>query len=173
MLVRLVEQLQTTRRQREEIADQITWIVEHHPLYPVLASMPGVGIGTSARILTEISERQFPSAAHLATFVGIAPVTRRSGTSIRSQRGNRALERALHVSAWTSIQHDPASRQYFDRKVAEGKHPKEAMAALMRRRLDVLHAMLRDRQPYRLAPSPGAVPAQPPPVKRIHRCRRP
>lgn len=176
VLVRLADELQTMRQHREEIADQIAWIVEHHPLYPVLASMPGVGISTSARILTEIAERDFPSAAHLAAYAGIAPVTRRSGTSVRrelrSERGNRALKRALHISAWTSIQHDPASRAYFDRKVAEGKHPKEALAALTRRRLDVLYAMLRDGQAYRLEPSKPAPHDEAPPVRRIHRAKR-
>ncbi len=125
MLVRFADELKTARQDREEIADQITWIVEHHPLCPLLASMPGVGIGTSAGILTEISEHEFPSAAHLAAYAGIAPVTRRSGTSIRrelrSERGNRALKRALHVSAGTSIQHDSASRAVLI--PLRGNHP--------------------------------------------------
>lgn len=176
VLLRLAEQLQVTRRQREEIAEQVTWIVEHHPLYPILASMPGVGVATSARILTEISQREFPSAGHLAAFAGIAPVTRRSGTSIRTERrnerGNRALKRALRISAWTAIQHDAASRVYFDRKDAEGKRPKEAIAALTRRRLDVLYAMMRDARPYRADGSAATAPVEPPPVRRIHRANR-
>lgn len=176
VLLRLAEQLKVMRRQREDIAGQVTWIVEHHPLYPILASMPGVGVATSARILAEISDRHFPSAGHLAAFAGIAPVSRRSGTSIRreqrSDRGNRALKHALLISAWISIQHDPASRVYFDRKVAEGKKPKQAIAALTRRRLDVLYAMLRDEQPYRAGGRPTDVPLESPPVRRIHRTKR-
>ncbi len=48
-----------------------------HPLYPVLTSIAGVGVRTAARLLTEVACRAFASAAHLAAYAGLAPVTRR------------------------------------------------------------------------------------------------
>jgi hypothetical protein len=39
---------------------------------------------------------------------------------------------------------DPASRAYYDRKFAQGKHHTQALLCLARRRADVLFAMLRD-----------------------------
>ncbi len=99
MLPRLAEQLVTLRRQRGEIATQVEELVDAHPLSKVLISMPGVGFRTAAVILVEVCGKNFTTAGHLAAYAGLAPVTRRSGTSIRgeqqSRRGNERLKRAL------------------------------------------------------------------------------
>jgi transposase len=151
VIPRLAEQLATLRRQRTEIGTEVERLVEAHPLHQVLTSMPGVGVGTCARLLAEISGRHFDTAAHLAAYAGLAPITRRSGTSIRgerpSSRGNRILKRALFLSAFAALR-DPVSRAYYDRKIAQGKRHNQALVALARRRVDVLYAMLRDGTPY-------------------------
>ncbi|MEC5148817.1 IS110 family transposase [Cryobacterium sp. GrIS_2_6] len=151
VLPRLAEQLAALRRQRDEIAVEVERLVEAHPLHPVLISMPGVGIRTAARVLTEVSGKDFATAGHLAAYAGIAPVTRRSGTSIRgehpSRRGNKILKRTPFLSAFATLR-DPVSRAYYDRKIAEGKRHNQALIALARRRCDVLYAMLRDGTLY-------------------------
>ena len=85
VLPRLAEQLAALRRQRAEIAVEVEKIVDQHPLHPVLTSMPGVGVRTAARLLTEVTTKTFPTAGHLAPYAGLVPVTRRSGSSIRRQ----------------------------------------------------------------------------------------
>ena len=161
VLPKLAEQLLALRRQRDEITDQVEALVEAHPLYEVLTSMPGIGVRTCARILTEVTGKHFASAAHLASYAGIAPVTRRSGTSIRgehpSRRGNKKLKRALFLSAFAALHHPP-SRAYYDRKRAEGKRHNQAIIALARRRSDVLFAMLRDGTLYE-DPAPKNLPS--------------
>ncbi len=151
VLPRLAEQLIVLRRQRDEIAEQVKQLVESHPLSEVLTSMPGTGVRTAARILVEVSGRDFATAGHLAAYAGLAPVTRRSGSSIRGerrpQRGNRRLKRALYLSAFASLK-DPRSRAYYDRKRAENKSHQHALMALARRRCDVLYAMMRDGSLY-------------------------
>lgn len=151
VLPRLAEQLAALRRQRAEIAVMVEEIVEAHPLSIVLMSMPGVGVRTAARLLTEVAGKHFESAGHLASYAGLAPVTRRSGSSIRgehsSRRGNRVLKRALFLSAFAALR-DPVSRAYYDRKIAQGKRHNQALIALARRRCDVLFAMLRDGSLY-------------------------
>ncbi|MFJ8894304.1 IS110 family transposase [Leifsonia sp. NPDC102414] len=151
VLPRLAEQLQALRRQRDEIAVEVEKIVDAHPLQPVLTSMPGVGVRTAARLLTEVTTKTFPTAGHLASYAGLAPVTRRSGSSIRgehpSRRGNKILKRAMFLSAFAALR-DPESRAYYDRKIAQGKRHNQALIALARRRSDVLYAMLRDGTLY-------------------------
>lgn len=148
---RLAAQLDSLRRQRDEVLVEVERLVEAHPLHPVLTSMPGVGVRTAARLLTEVAGKPFPTAGHLASYAGLAPVTRRSGSSIRgehpSRRGNKVLKRALFLSAFAALR-DPVSRTYYDRKIAQGKRHNEALIALARRRCDVLHAMLRDGTLY-------------------------
>lgn len=151
VLAGIAEQLGALVVQRRDVARQVEELVAAHPLSPVLTSMPGMGFRTAARVLIEVSTRQFASPGHLASYAGLAPVSRRSGTSIRgehqSQRGNKRLKRILYLSAFASLR-DPASRAYYDKKRNQGKNHKQALLALARRRCDVLYAMLRDNRPY-------------------------
>jgi transposase len=145
-------QLREVRTERDTVATELEARLEAHPLAEVLTSMPGLGFRTALKILTIVGDgAAFPTAGHLAAYAGLAPVTRRSGTSIkgetRSQRGNHALKSALFLSAFASLS-DPTSRAYYDRKRAEKKRHNAALICLARRRLDVIYAMLRDHTPY-------------------------
>ena len=99
VLPRLAQRLAALRRQRDEVGKEVGRLVLAHPLCPVLTSMPGVAVRTAARLLIDVASPAFASAAHLAAYAGLAPVTRRSGSSIRgehpSRRGNKQLKRAL------------------------------------------------------------------------------
>lgn len=67
---------------------------------------------TAARILLDVGDgSSFPTSGHLAAYAGLAPVTRRSGTSIRGEHppkgGNKQLKRVFFLSAFTALS-DPA-----------------------------------------------------------------
>lgn len=153
VLPSLARMLAETRAAREIIASRVEELVEAHPLHEMLKTMPGVGIRTEARILTEVSGKYFATAGHLASYAGLSPVTWRSGTSIRgdhcSRKGNKILKRSLFLSAFASIKcKDHASREYYDMKRAAGKRHNQTVIALARRRCNVLFAMLRDGTCY-------------------------
>jgi transposase len=148
----VVAQLRHVHTERDTLAAELEARLEAHPLAEVLTSMPGVGFRTALKILTIVGDAAaFPTAGHLAAYAGLAPVTRRSGSSIkgetRSQHGNHALKSALFLSAFASLA-DPTSRAYYDRKRAQGKRHNAALICLAHRRVDVIYAMLRDRKPY-------------------------
>lgn len=151
VITTLTQQLDAVLTQRKQVAKELEAMVADHPLSQVLTSMPGVGIRTAARIVTEIAGKDFPTAGHLAAYCGLAPVSRRSGTSIRGEHqargGNKRLKRILFLSAFAALA-DPVSRAYYDRKRAEGKSHNQALLALARRRTDVIYAMLRDGARY-------------------------
>jgi transposase len=152
VLPRLAESLKTVLGQRKTLAGEVEEILDAHPLAGVLTSMPGIGVRTAARILLEIGDASaFKTAGHLAAYAGIAPVTRRSGSSIRGEHpartGNRKLKRAFFLAAFAALS-DPTSRSYYDRKRAEGKKHNAALICLTRRRCDVLFAMLRNKTLY-------------------------
>lgn len=154
VLPKLASSLRDALDQRAELATHIEGVLDAHPLAHVLTSMPGVGVRTAARILLDVGDASmFPTPGHLAAYAGLAPVTRRSGTSIRGEfparSGNKHLKRALFLSAFAALRCDPASRTYYDRKRAQGKKHNAALICLARRRCDVLHAMLRNRTTYR------------------------
>jgi len=142
------------RGERGSLRVEVEALLEAHPLAQVLISMPGVGVRTATKILTIVGDAsRFPTAMHLAAYTGLAPVTRRSGSSIkgetRSSRGNKTLKNALYLSAFASLRSDQRSRDYYQRKRAEGKPHTAALICLARRSVDVMFVMLRDRTPYR------------------------
>lgn len=146
--------------QRADIEAKIEALVTDHPLYPVLTSMPGIGVRTTAVIIAELAGKHFPNAAALASYAGLTPRTRQSGTSIRSETlshtGNKRLKRTLFLSAFASLRSDPTSRRYYDKKRLQGKRHNQAIIALAHRRLTVIYAMLRDGTLYESHPTKHA-----------------
>lgn len=153
----LAQTLAGLYRQRDDVETQIEVLVTEHPLYPVLTSMPGVGVRTTAVIIAELAGKEFDSAAHLASYAGLTPRTRQSGTSIKSETvshtGNKRLKRAIFLSAFASLRTDPTSRRYYDKKRLAGKHHNQALIALAHKRLTVIFAMLRDGTFYETQPT--------------------
>ncbi|GGV46543.1 hypothetical protein GCM10010495_75100 [Kitasatospora herbaricolor] len=146
--------------QRKLLEKRIQELLDEHLLSKILTSMPGIGTRTGARILIDVGDASaFPTAAHLASYAGLAPATRSSGPSIRgeqtSHRGNKQLKRAFFLAAFASLS-DPASRAYYDKKINQGKRHTQALLCLARRRVDVLFAMLRDGTFYESRPAAGS-----------------
>ena len=96
VLPHLARQLIAPRAQRTDVAAQVETLVQAHPLYQVLTSMPGIGVRTAAVFLAETLGKTFDTGAHLASYAGLAPVTRRSGSSI-SRRQQEAQARHVPV----------------------------------------------------------------------------
>jgi transposase len=84
---------------------------------------------------------RFTTASRYAAYTGTAPIEFSSGGRVThrlSRRGNRRLNHALHCAAITQIRHRHSpGRSYYDRKLAEGKSPREAIRSLKRRLSDV------------------------------------
>ena len=148
----LAAELDRVCTRRDALAAEIEEAFLSHPSGELLASMPGIGPRTGARILAEIGDGSaFATGSKLAAYAGLAPVTRQSGTSLngetRSRRGNHRLKNAMFLAAFASLR-DPASKAFYDRKRTEGKRHNAALICLARRRCDVILAMLRTHQPY-------------------------
>ena len=153
----VVVELDRTLERRKRLAADIEELFEAHPFGRILGTLPGIGPRTGSRILAEIGDgARFANGSRLASYAGLAPVTRQSGSSLRgearSRRGNHRLKNAMFLATFASLR-DPASRAFYDRKRAEGKKHNAAVICLARRRCDVILAMLRLRQPYRATQS--------------------
>lgn len=96
--------------------------------YTLLLSVPGVGavtawylLGCTLNFSIEVSGRS------LACYCGVAPFERTSGSSIRGRArvhhmGNKELKTLLHQGARSLIQHKEEFKEYYQRKIQEGKH---------------------------------------------------
>jgi len=83
VLPQLATSLAQTRASRDELLARIEELVQAHPSFELLTSMPAVGVRTAAWILTEQVGNDFESTGHLAFYAGLEPVTWRSETSVR------------------------------------------------------------------------------------------
>lgn len=131
---------------------QIEEALARHPDAALIRSLPGMGATLTAEFIAEAGGiGRFPTPDRLAAAAGLAPILKQSGKVRylrRANGGNKALKRVLYQSAFCSLSH-PASRAFYTRKRREGKRHHQAVIALARRRVDVLHAILRTREPYR------------------------
>jgi transposase len=122
-----------------------------------LTSLHGIGPSGAARLLVEAGDiTRFPSKAHFASWNGTAPIDASSGDQVRhrlSRAGNRQVNRALHIMAVVQLRTPTEGRAYYDRKVAAGKTPMEAMRALKRRLSDIVyHQMILDHRAAQTGP---------------------
>ena len=118
---------------------------------------PGKGLPADCLI----HDRDSRFAADFAAYNGTAPVEVSSGnrTVYRlSLRGNRRLNHAVHMAAVTQISHRGSEgRAYYDKKITQGKTPKEALRALKRKVSDAFCKRLR-ADAARTAGGPGGHP---------------
>lgn len=102
---------------------------------------------------------RFPLGNHLAAAAGVAPALNQSGKVRHLQRplaGDRALNRVFYQLAFCALERDRTSRTFYHRKRREGKTHHQALIALARRRVNVIYARLRDRQPHTAQPVKAA-----------------
>ena len=114
-----------------------------------LLELHGIGPCGAARLLVEVGDiTRFPTKGHFASWTGTAPIDASSGENIRhrlSRGGNRQINKALHMMAVVQLRNATEGRAYYDRKVAAGKTPNEAMRCLKRRLSDLVYkTMLND-----------------------------
>lgn len=163
MVHTLAKEVMTLNEKITETDKLIEGRFREHELADVIQSMPGIGTILGAEFLVAVggSLDAFPTADRLAAFAGVAPAPRDfgqvSGNDHRPTRYHRRLQRVFYISALVSVQRDPNSRKFYDRKRAEGKRHVQAVLALARRRVNVLWALIRDRRCYQITPSVTAV----------------
>ena len=96
-----------------------------------------------------VTSRPAPSEACFARLAGVAPIPASSGQTTRhrlSRGGDRQLNRALHTIVLHRRQHDPATRDYIAKRVAEGKSRRDATRLLKRYLARHLYRLL-EQQP--------------------------
>jgi len=120
----------------------------------LLQSIPGVGKITAMTFATEIGDiSKFSSPKKLVGFVGLDSKIRQSGTSLNikghiSKRGNRLIRKTLYVAALTAIQRPNLFRDFYEKKLSEGKAKNVCIVAVMRKMIHVIYAVLKRQSPF-------------------------
>ena len=126
----------------------------------LLQSVPGVGPVLSRTLLADLPELGRLSRREIAKLVGVAPLSRDSGT-MRGRRfvqGGRATVRGvLYMAALVATKRNAVIRTFYLRLVAAGKPKKLALVACMRKLLTILNVMVRTAQPWSVDASATAL----------------
>jgi transposase len=102
-----------------------------------LLARPGIGVHTAARILitTANNANRIRNSAAFARLCGAAPVPVSSGKTHRMRLhrgGDRQANRALHMIIIGRIKNDQRTKDYINKKLAEGHSKRDAIRALKR-----------------------------------------
>ena len=112
-----------------------------------LCDIRGIGPIGAAIILGAVGDiTRFPTPGHFASYNATAPIDASSGNHSRHRlnpRGNRKLNHVLHIAAITQLRYPCEGRDYYQKKLTEGKTSKEAIRALKRRISDVVYRQLK------------------------------
>jgi transposase len=146
----LVRDIRALDERLSSIAERMTAALDEHR--SSLLEVDGIGPVLGVRLIGRTGPAaRFRSADAFASYAGVAPIEVSSGERIThrlSRSGDRQLNSALHLVAVTQVRmRSSAGRQFFDRKITEGKTRNEAMRCLKRRiAAHVWRRMLADQQ---------------------------
>ena len=119
-----------------------------------LTSIPGVGKKTAmyTLLLTE-NFTKFEEAKQLISFVGLAPIEKRSGSSVWgrssiSKRGNPVLRNLLFMCSFNACKSNKRCKQLYERLVAKGKSKKLALIAVGNRLIKQMFGIIKNEMMY-------------------------
>jgi transposase len=142
-------------RQLSDVDSDLDGRIRKSPVWQaksdLLRDVPGVGPNLARTLIAELPELGQLSHKQIAALVGVAPLARDSGL-FRGRRmvwgGRASVRSALYMSILSATKWNPVIRPFYLRLRAQGKPPKVAMVACMRKLLTILNAMVRDGQEW-------------------------
>ncbi|WP_286810068.1 IS110 family transposase, partial [Marinobacter sp. UBA2678] len=145
----LQSQIETVTRQiDQEVAKVDQWRTKME----IMTSVPGVGKVLAYTFLSELPELGSLNRKEIAALVGVAPINRDSGKLNGKRRirgGRHRVRTVMFMAMLSSIQCNPVFKRFYERLKAQGKIPKVALIACMRKMIVVLNTMLKNQEPWR------------------------
>jgi len=119
-----------------------------------LRSIPGIGAKTSI-LLAVFTDgmRRFESGGQLSNYVGLTPVIRESGSSVRgrsriSKMGNGKLRKQLFMCSFNAMKYNKTCKDLYERITAQGKSGKIALLAICNKLLKQAFGVVKSGKLY-------------------------
>ena len=142
----------------KKLEDEIKSLIKADPelnrLFNLITSVTGVGVVTATEMI--ITTNEFKSISchkKYACYSGVAPFEHQSGSSIRgktrvSSMGNKNVKKLLHLAALSASICKGDMKNYFDRKVAEGKNKMLILNAVRNKIIARVFACVKQNRMY-------------------------
>jgi transposase len=149
---RKIKRLLDIRQEVKEIEQELNFLIQQ--TNQKIETLNGCGTVLASQVLAEVRNiDRFQSPHSLAKYAGLCPREKSSGKTfryIKTKSGNRRLNMAVHRIALSQISKsgNERAREYFQRKLSEGKTKAQALCCLKRRLIDIIFMMLKYKQAY-------------------------
>lgn len=127
---------------------------ELNRLYNLVTSVKGVGlvVGLTVIVYTNCFSA-FDNWRQFATYSGIAPFDHQSGSSIKKPKrvnhmANKRIKALLTNAASTSIQFNPEMKQYYEKRISQGKNKMSTQNIIRNKIVARIFAVVKRGTPY-------------------------
>lgn len=145
------QELSHIRKTQEKCKKQLTILLKKQGAN--LTTIKGISTVFAAKIVSHSGGiERFKNLDSFIQYAGIAPREKSSGRTkrhVKSKTGNRKLNHTFYLTAMTQIRWNPKAKEYFEKKVKEGKTKKHALKCLMKRTACIVYGMLKSGENYR------------------------
>jgi hypothetical protein len=125
-----------------------------------------IAIDVLISIFSNLGIDRFSNASKLAKFAGISPVSYSTGKTSKhfsDRKGDKELRHiffhlaVLVVSNYAGQRkpHNQYFYEYYNRKISEGKTKRQALKCVMRRLVNIIYRMMKDKSEYYEKPMPN------------------
>jgi len=153
-IAQMIEHFETEHETLEKLIDE--HINSHKNLKEnkaLLQTIPGVGKVVAKQMLMVLGTHQFRSASQCAAYLGLVPVQKESGSSIKgrsqlAKNGNPAIRAKLYMAAITATRYNPDIKAHYERLLSKGKSKMSALGAAMRKLVQICFGVLKHQKTY-------------------------
>lgn len=142
------------KKVESEIINLIKSDEKVHENYKLATSVKGIGMLIASYMIvhtqnfTSITERR-----KFACYSGIAPFEKSSGSSLYvkpkvSPLANKKMKALINLGAWMALQRDKELKDYYNRKIEQGKHPLCAINAVRNKLVGRIFAVVKRGTPF-------------------------
>ena len=147
LLTQHIERLEHTM---DELIGQDPALCKRHQ---TMRTAPGIGPVIGRFWLSLFAGKDQLSARKISSRFGFAPHGRSSGSSVKSPDrstgyGNSEMQKLMHQAARSVANHKPHYREYYEQKIAEGKHELVAINNIINKLIRLYCAMWNNRTEY-------------------------
>lgn len=147
----LTEQIKAVEKEIIELMETDDSISKN---YKLILSVAGIGkVNAASLIISTCNFTRFSNARQYAAYISVAPFAEKSGRSINkpakvTKQGHLEYKAELTQAAQVAARHNPEMREYYARRVAEGKSWQKVLNIIKFKLLLRVFAVVKRGTPY-------------------------
>ncbi len=149
MISVLKEEIALLKQEIDEHIDQDPKLKKNNEL---LQTIPGIGYVSAYTMLSVLESRAFTSAKQVASYLGLVPKHKESGTmkgkTTLSKSGSSRVRAKLYMASIVSIKYNAEMKAFYETLLERGKAKKQAICAVMRKLVQICFGVIKHQSKY-------------------------